>query len=71
MTAAEICNVLKQLRTHIREERDFNETWIALHLRDGRPAASERRREVVAERDLWIAALDAVIVRAAKEAVGA
>lgn len=51
---------LAALLDHIQKERDFNEGWISLHMRDGHPAAAERRRAVVAERDEWIAALRAV-----------
>lgn len=49
---------LESLRKHLQEERDFNEKWIHLHIRDGHPKAAERRKEVVAERVGWIAALD-------------
>ena len=52
---------LQALRNHVQEERDFNEKWIALHIRDGHPGAAERRREVVAEREGWLGALDEVI----------
>ncbi len=40
--------------------RDFNAKWIQVHLAEGHPLAAERRREVVAECERWIAALDAV-----------
>lgn len=53
---------LRDLRAHIKEERDFNQTWIVLHLRDGHPGAAQRRREIVAERDAWLGALDMVLL---------
>jgi hypothetical protein len=52
---------LEMLRKYVKYERDFNATWILLHLRDGHPQAAERRREIVAERDSWLGALDQVI----------
>jgi hypothetical protein len=61
MASAECKKILCALRGHVKEERDFNEKWIALHTRDGHPGAAERRREIVAERDEWIGALDEVI----------
>jgi|GEM_PF-5581779 len=52
---------LESLRSYIQEHRDFNEGWIALHLRDGHPRAAEVRKEEVAKSDRWLRALDAVI----------
>ena len=59
--ATRVTSELKALRTYVHVEREFNAGWIALHIRDGHPAAAERRKEVVAERDKWLCALDEVI----------
>lgn len=59
------CNAsLRSLRDYIQKHRNFNFGWIALHLRDGHPAAAERRREEVVKADGWLAALDCAIDRA-------
>lgn len=52
---------LQSLRSDIQEHRDFNERWIALHLREGHPRAAELRREEVAKSEKWLAAIDEAI----------
>ncbi|HVJ09715.1 MAG TPA: hypothetical protein VM554_15160 [Acidisarcina sp.] len=54
---------LKNLREYIQKTRDFNEKWIGLHLRDGHPGSAARRKEIVAEMDGYLAALDAAAER--------
>lgn len=61
MTTAAARAKLQALRKHTQEERDFNEKWIAVHILEGHPHAAERRREIVAEGDEWLGALDEVI----------
>lgn len=57
---------INALRAYLEEERDFNAKWALLHELgepaiagpEGRTAMAVRRREVVAERQSWIDALD-------------
>lgn len=48
---------LQAVILYIDAQRAFNVGWIGKHLQDGHPVAAERRREIVAEREVWLAAL--------------
>jgi len=52
--------MLQAVLDDVQRTRDFNESWIALHVAQGNSVAADRRREIVAERERWIAALSGV-----------